>query len=135
MTSAAEPNHWWASAHFRITHPTCDLSEIGNRLRASDPAVVLAASPETKFGMNKSQFFWCSDLKINSPVRPSELIAWAELTAFENETLLLELVSRGSTIYVYVGIHSNVLALGFDIPQTPTLLKLGISVGLEYFSR
>ena len=134
MSSEVDSNHWWASAHFQITHPSCDLSEIAKYVRASDSVVAFAALPETKFGMNKGKFFWSSDLKVKSPVRPNELIAWAERTALENEKLLIDLVTLGSSIYVYVGIHSNVLSLGFDLPQTPTLLKLGIAVGLEYFS-
>jgi hypothetical protein len=44
------------------------------------------------------------------------------------------LLKKGCHIDVYIGIMSNILALGFDLPATPTFWELGIAVGIEYFS-
>lgn len=134
MKSTENQRHWWCSAHFRVTHASINLSELSRHIRVSTPAIDSTPTVDTNCGMNKSQFFWSTDLKIESPDRPDALIIWAEQLAIENETVLAEMLKLGGKIYVYIGIHASVLALGFDLPPTPTLSKLGITIGLEYFS-
>lgn len=134
MNSTEDKPHWWCSAHFRITHPSEDLSEFSKRLKVAIPAIDSTQAVETNFGMKRNKFFWISELKIQSPDRPDALIAWAEQLAKENELPLTEILKLDGQIYVYVGIHTSVLALGFDLPPTPTVSKLGVKIGLEYFS-
>ena len=132
MNSTQDQSHWWCSAHFRVTHSTKDLSELSSRL--SVPQTESNSNMEASCGVKNGVFFWCPELKVQSPDRPDSLVAWAERLAKANETILSEIMGLGGEVYVYIGIHTSVLALGFDLPPTPTLSKMGIAIGLEYFA-
>lgn len=135
MPATDESLFWWASATFRITHPEIDPSEISGRVNATASDEDALGKLDVRTGRNKKWSYWFGKYKIESPNRPDIVIKWAEKFAYENRSSIAELVGLGCEFYVYVGIHANVLAVGFDLPPTPTIWELQIPIGVEFFSR
>lgn len=134
MSIKDERSFWWASATIRIMHPMMEPAEISSRITSATSTDPLGKLEVTYGYNNKKMAYWYGEYRVESPNRPDVLIAWVEQLAKENEPLMAEMLELGGEIYVYIGIHSSVLALGFDLPSTPTVSRLGIAIGLEYFS-
>lgn len=83
----------------------------------------------------KSAGYWCITHRVDYPSRPNVPLSWAEEFINARESQISQLLKSGYDINIYVGIHTNVLALGFNLPITPTIAMLSIRVGMEFFSR
>lgn len=86
-------------------------------------------------GACRSAGYWCMEHRIDAPERPDVSLSWAEEFVRTREAELHSLLESGCAINIYIGIFSNVLSLGFDLPTMPITQKLGINVGLEFFSK
>jgi hypothetical protein len=125
---------WWCSAGLRIRHPTLDPLAVSQTLEAVPTIAKMADESKVQHGECKSAGYWCTEYRVESPDRPDALFAWAERFVSERESHFHLMLENGYGVAVYIGIHTNVLALGFNIPKTPTLWRLAIPIGIEFFS-
>lgn len=99
------------------------------------PAIALrAGESKVPYGKCRSAGYWCVEYRAEPPNRPDSVILWAEDFVGQREAQFRQLVGAGCDVNVYVGIHCFILALGFDLPATPLLWKLGIPISIEFFS-
>jgi hypothetical protein len=122
---------WWSSASLRISHTDLIPDEVTESLGI---VPVISQSPgESKVhhGDCKSAGYWCAQNGFDSPVRPDKAFEWIEDFVSEKAEYLGKLLQKGSDISIYVGVHSSVLALGFNLPSTPSISKLGINISIE----
>jgi hypothetical protein len=82
----------------------------------------------------RSAGYLCFEKRVDQPERPNHLLEWVEHFFTDREEEFRELLSDGCRVDVYLGIHTNVLALGFNLPATPTLWSLNIPLSVEFFS-
>jgi hypothetical protein len=125
---------WWASAAIRISHPDLDPARMSQILNSIPTIALRPGESKVSHGACKSAGYWCTESRIEEPDRPHVVFLWAEDFVMSRRTIIQELIREGYDIDVYIGIHSSILALGFEVPATPTLWQLGIVVGVEYFS-
>lgn len=135
MESSSTESAWRCSVDIRISHPQLDPAETSKTLNAVPLIAQRPGESRVPHGACKSAGYWCIEHRIEYPQRPDSLFSWAEQFVLEREAYFRRMVENGCDVNVYIGIHTNVLAMGFTIPATPTIWKLGISVGIEFFSR
>lgn len=134
MSSSDNGEFWWCSANFRITHQDQHPYESADLLDEIVAAAEILETIHVSHGFHKGKAYWYAEYRVESPNRPDVLVSWAEQFACENEKLLTKVLKEGWNAYVYIGIHSKVLAIGFDLPQTPKLQELRIPIGFEFFA-
>ncbi len=83
-------------------------------------------------GNRNSAGYWCLTHWTDAPQLPDVALAWAEDFVLCREFEFRALLTRKYNVNLYIGLFSNVLALGFDLPPTPTIWKLGIPICLEF---
>jgi len=125
---------WWFSADLRISHPALNPIEISTLLDAVASIAMRPGESKVHHGDCRSAGYWVTVYRSEAPTRPDSGILWSERFVGERKALISDLLEKGYSIDVYIGIHSNVLALGFNIPPTPILWELGITLGIDYFS-
>jgi len=86
-------------------------------------------------GSCQSAGYWCGVFRAEYPDRPTIAFEWTENLAATRESDLEHLLRDGFSINVYIAIHTNVMTTGFDLPPMPKLWKLGIPIGVEFFSQ
>jgi hypothetical protein len=135
MHESNSHNYWWSSASFRIVHPELDPDSVTRMLGLTPSIRQFPGESKIHFGGSTSAGYWCAHERIYYPHRPDLVIRWAEEVASQNNDCLRQLLNNNHGIDVYVGIHVNVMSIGFEMPLTPHLTKLGIVVGIEFFGR
>ena len=125
---------WWAGASIRISHSELDVTQVSKTLRANPSLAQRPGESKVPYGNCKSAGYWCVDECVVEPGRPSLVIQWSEEFVAQRTAQFRELLDNKCHIDIYVGIHTTILALGFDLPATPTLWQLNIPVGIEFFS-
>lgn len=135
MNKLATEPAWRCSVDLRICHPALDPSELTELLDANPIVAQFPGESKVPHGDCKSAGYWCTEHKIEHPHRVDELFLWLEQFISERENQFQQLINKGYDVNAYVGIHTNVLATGFTIPRTPTLWRLEIPIGVEFFSR
>lgn len=125
---------WRCSTSIRISHPHLNPIELSDMLNATPQIAEHPGTSKVPHGDCKSAGYWCIKHQLDAPDSPSDSLLWAEDFVRSRESQLLRLLKADYFVNIYLGIFSHVLALGFDLPQTPTIWKLGIPIGLEFFS-
>jgi len=118
----------------RISHPTLDPDEISEALTAVPDIAQRPGESRVQFGDCESAGYWVIKYHVEYPDRPDLLFLWAEEFVSDRLDVFRSMLDKEYKIDVYVGIHSTVVACGFMLPATPTIWKLGIPVGVEFFS-
>jgi hypothetical protein len=132
-TSEMKPAYW-CSASIRICHPELDPTEVSQMLDSVPQIAQRPGESRVPHGACKSAGYWCIVHRVEYPDLPDSVFVWADQFVRERESHFRRLLENGCDIDVYIGIHASVLALGFKLPATPTIWRLSISVGLEFFS-
>ncbi len=125
---------WWCSIDIRICHPTLDPADVSNRLNAVPAIAQNPGESRVPFGDCRSAGYWCIVHRVDYPERPDSVLIWADQFVLERRLEFDRMIKDEYDVNTYVGIHTNVLSLGFVIPETPTLWGLSIPVGVEFFS-
>lgn len=135
MSEDKKTLYWWGSTTLRLTHSGHDLSTYSSSLNAAIAGGSWPGTQKVECGITKNTKRYIHVVfGIEHPNRPHVLFEWSELLVRKNEKLFVELKSIGCKMDFYVGVHSAVIALGFDLPPTPTLWRLEIPIGIEFFS-
>ena len=134
MENGESRSPWWSAASIRISHPQLDTGETTQMLGTAPSIAQHPGQSKVPHGACKSAGYWCLDHRVDYPERPDHVLLWVEQFASERKQQFRRLLDAGCEIDVYIGVHSNILALGFVLPASPTLWGLGISVGIEFFS-
>jgi hypothetical protein len=134
MTNDQGKPLWWSSATIRLSHPELEPARLTEILKAAPSIAFRPGESKVPHGECRSAGYWCTEHRADEPTRPDHAFVWAERFVSERQEQIQVLLSQGYHIDVYIGIFSNILALGFEVPATPTLWQLGITVGVEYFS-
>ncbi len=134
MTDDDTQVFWWALATLRLSHPGLDPTRITQLLKATASVAFRPGESRVIHGDCTSAGYWCTEYRIESPIRPDHVFLWAEEFVSLRGEHIRDLLHQGYRLELYVGIHSKILALGFNIPTTPTLWELAIPIGIEYFS-
>ena len=128
-----EPSHakpmWRCSISVRISHPDLDPSEVSEILDSTPQIAQRPGESRVPHGDCRSAGYWCLQHWIDAPDRPDVSLSWAEDYVQRRELQFHNLFTKQFKVDIYVGIFSNVLALGFDLPPMPTISRLGIPVG------
>jgi len=132
-SSEAQPA-WRCSIDLRISHPSLDPDVMSQTLNAVPVIAQRPGDSRVLHGDCKSAGYWCTKHEIEYPDRPDALFFWAEQFVHEREAHFRSLLESNYDINFYIGIHANVMALGFSLPATPVIWKLGIPIGVEFFS-
>lgn len=135
METAEGKREWWCSTTIRISHPELDPTEMSKLLSAIPQIAQRPGESRVPHGDCRSAGYWCVEHLVDAPNRPNVALSWVEDFCKLRESDLCQLLKRGYHIDIYVAVFSNILALGFDVPPTPTIWRLGIQLGLEFFSR
>ena len=125
---------WRCLTSIRISHPHLNPTEISEMLNATPQIAQHPGESKVPHGNCRSAGYWCIKHQVDAPNRPSVSLLWAEEFVQSRESQLLRLLKTDCIINIYVGIFSNIVALGFDLPSTPTIWKLEIPIGMEFFS-
>ncbi len=125
---------WRCSASIRICHSDLDPTEVSRILDSTPQIAQRAGESKVPYGDSKSAGYWCLVHEVEAPDRPDSALLWAEEFVREHESQLQCLLDDGFDVDVYIGIHSAVLALGFELPAMLTICKHRIRVGIEFFS-
>jgi hypothetical protein len=134
MDSSSTKILWRTSVAIRITHPDLEPESMTEVLHTSASISKRPGESKIPHGDCKSAGYWCVQHWIDEPTLPDHAFSWAEQFVVDHRDGILSLLSKGCRIDVYIGVKSKLLALGFNVPATPTLWELGITVGIEYFS-
>lgn len=86
-------------------------------------------------GECQSAGYWCAIYRVEYPARPTDVFVWAEAFANKRKTVLQKMLNDGCQMNVYVAVHTNVMATGFDLIPLPVIWELEIPIGVEFFSR
>jgi hypothetical protein len=126
--------NWRTSVAVRIFLGILDPERVTALLQT--PASIQKRPGESKIphGDCNSAGYWCVQHWIDEPNLPDRAFLWAEHFFLDHTDAILELLGTGCSIDVYIGVKSKLLALGFNLPAMPTIWKLGILVGIEYFA-
>ena len=126
---------WWCSTSVRISHPDLDPIKVSEMLNSTAQIALRPGESKVPHGACRSAGYWCMEHRIDAPDPPNVSLSWAEEFIRSRETHFHQLLDSGCDIDIYIGVFSNVLALGFNLPPMPTTRNLGISVGIEFFSK
>ncbi|MES2789675.1 MAG: hypothetical protein V4719_08645 [Planctomycetota bacterium] len=125
---------WYSSVSIRICHPNLDPSELSMLLNATPEIAQKPGESRVPYGDCRSAGYWCLQHRIDAPDRPDIAISWAEEFIEIRKPAFRQFTTEKYYVDVYVAVFSNVLALGFNMPPTPTITELGIHLGFEFFS-
>jgi hypothetical protein len=134
METRSEKPAWWCSASIRICHRELDPKRVSEMLNVTPQIAQRAGESRVPHGDCKSAGYWCLSHRIEDPNGPDSVFLWVEEFIREREPHFRRMLERGYSIDVYIGIHTNLLALGFDLPIMPAIWKLAIPVGIEFFA-
>ena len=126
---------WKATASIRISHSNLDPDKLSQALNVVPSIAFRPGESKVAHGSCKSAGYLCIDFEVEAPDRPDRLFHLVEDFILQRKSLVEDLIRNGYAINVYIAIFSNILAFGFDLPATPTIWKLGITTGIEYFSK
>jgi hypothetical protein len=135
MDTANSKVDWWCEVSIRICHACLDPTAVSELLDSTPHIAQHPGETRIPHGNCRSAGYWCLEHRVGAPDRPSVSILWAEEFVKSRETQFGQLLENGFDVNVYIGVFSNVLALGFDMPPTPTIWKMGIPLGIEFFSK
>jgi hypothetical protein len=124
---------WWSSASIRISHPELDPKEVSEMLDSIPQIAQRPGESQVPHGDCESAGYWCVEHRVDAPERPDSVLLWAEQFVRERESHFRRMLENAYDVNVYIGIHTRVLALGFDLPATPAIWRLGVPVGIEVF--
>jgi len=127
--------YWWCAISLRIAHAELDPHVVTKELGISPSISLMPGMSKVRHSDSESAGYWCGGTRIDYPNRPSELIIWMESLVKENESFLRTVIGDGADVNVYLGIHLNAASIGFDVPITPIMNRLGIRIGIELFGR
>ncbi len=125
---------WKAISTVRVCHPTLNPNHLSKILKTTPSITYWPGESKIHRGESKSAGYWCAEKRVDYPIRPDSVIRWTESFVSNRESIFYELLSEGYDVNVYIAVFSDILALGFDLPPTPTLWKLGIPIGIEFFA-
>ena len=125
---------WWSQSSIQISHPELDPIATAQALGAIPEIAQSPGKSKVPHGTCKSAGYLCFSHRVDEPGLPDVAIQWTETFVAEREEQFHKLLSEGCNINVYIGIHTSILALGFVLPATLTLWRLGIPLGVEFFS-
>ena len=134
MSQPIKECSWKASIDIRIAHPALDPDSLTELLEAVPQIAQKPGESRVPHGNCQSAGYWCIVKELPDQEKPDVLILWAEDFVATRQQRIRELIEAGYDVNVYLGIHSNVMTLGFVLPATPKIWELGIPVGLEFFS-
>ena len=126
--------NWWCDVSIRISHAALDPDQVSALLQATPQIAYRPGESKIPHGGSNSAGYWCHSQRFDAPQRPNVSIEWAEQFVDSRALHLNDLLAQGAHIDVYIGVFSNVLALGFYLPPTPNIARLGIALGIEFFS-
>ena len=126
---------WWCELDIRIVHPDLDPEKLTRELAVSPSIAQKPGESKIHFQNCKSAGYWCVVHRVEHPARPDSAILWAERFVQDRETQIRRMLQDGFAITSYLGVHANVMTVGFDMPSTPLLRSLGIPLGIEFYSR
>jgi hypothetical protein len=126
---------WWSKVSIRICHATLEPAEISDLLYATPELAQRPGESKIPHGNCRSAGYWCLSHLIESPQRPDAAILWAEKFVRSRESQIRQLLELRFDVDVYIGVFSSVLALGFELPPTPTIWSTGIPLGIEFFAQ
>lgn len=135
MNQAADKLFWWSVVSLRICHASLEPTDISELLQVTPEIAQRPGESKIHHGDCTSAGYWCFSRRFDAPDLPSVSIHWAEDFVNSRESQFRQLLAQGFGVDIYLGIFSNVLSLGFNMPPTPTILKLQIPWGIEYFSK
>lgn len=135
MNEIENRRDWWSEASIRICHSSLNPTLISELLCATPQVAQRPGESKIPHGSCRSAGFWCLESRAEAPDRPDAAILWAESFVISREAEVAQLLKEGFDVNVYIGIFSNVVALGFEMPPTPTLWKLRIPLGIEFYSK
>ena len=127
--------YWWSAVSLRIAHKELDAGRVTEELGISPSISLAPGASQIHHGDCKSAGYWCGGMRIDYPKSPTELINWIENLVEVNEGFLQSVIDSGADVNTYLGVHANVMSVGFDIPATPVLNRLRIRMGIEFFGR
>ncbi len=125
---------WWTYSSIRICHAKLDPDKLAKLLDVSPTIAQQPGESKIHHGQCKSAGYLCISHRTDDPVRPDQAFLWTESFILERQPHFHTMLRDDYDIDVYIAVFSNVLALGFDLPPTPTLWKLGIPIGIEFFA-
>lgn len=134
MTTEEKPA-WSCMISLRIVNEKLDPIVITKKLGVTPSVAHQPGTSKIHHGTSDSAGYWCGEMTFHYPDRPNLAIDWVEDQAKRNRDFLEQLVSDGAAITTYLGIHCNVMNVGFVVPPTPNLSNLGILLGIEFFGR
>ena len=126
---------WWCEIDVRIVHPELNPVALTQVLRITPSISQLPGESKVPYGECHSAGYWCVSHRVSFPDRPDIAITWAEQFLHRNEIQMQKLVNQKADINIYLGIHANVMAVGFVFPATPTISKLALKLGIEFYSK
>lgn len=125
---------WWASSSIRIVHSELDPERI-TRLTKTRPSLSFRpGESKIHYGGSVSAGYWLVEHRVIEPDDPGTAFEWVESFGVEHEKTLTTLLSESCEISVYIGIHTQLVSLGFNLCPLPTLWRLNIPVGIEIFA-
>lgn len=126
---------WRCACSIRISHPELDPIELTESLCVTPTIAQRPGESKVHHGNCASAGYFVVEHGSESPELPSGALSWAEEFFRQNEMKFDALLLKGCQVNVYLAVFSNVLAVGFDLPPMPTISRLGIRVGIEFFSK
>jgi hypothetical protein len=131
---APQERFWRGSVSVRISHPSLDPDSLSVRLNSTPVIAYRPGESKVRHGSCLSAGYWCVEQKAQTPQSPTALFLWLEKFAADREEQLRDIIGMNYRVYAYFGIHTNLLALGFDFPAMPVSGGLGIGLGMEIFT-
>jgi hypothetical protein len=134
MESDNPEKHWRTSVSIRIIHRDLDPERVTALLHTTASIAKRPGESKIPHGDCNSAGYWCVQHWIDEPNLPDHAFLWAEQFFLDHNEAVCRLLGDGCSIDVYIGVKSKLLALGFNLPAMPTIWKLGIPIGIEYFA-
>jgi hypothetical protein len=131
-----EDQYWWSEISVRIAKDDLDPDIISREIGLTPQYSFHPGESKIHHGQCKSAGYWCvTSPRICYPQRPDQAILWAEDVVKRNVCLLQTLIDSGAAVSIYLGVHMNVMNVGFVLPATPRISDLGVEFGIEVFGR
>ncbi|HBE67032.1 MAG TPA: hypothetical protein DDW52_02685 [Planctomycetaceae bacterium] len=128
--------YWWSEISIRVAKDDLDPDAISRETGLDPEHSFQPGESKIHHGQCESAGYWCvTSPRIFYPERPDQAICWAEDFVEQNFRLLQTLVDSGAAVSVYLGVHMNVMNVGFVLPAIPCITELGIEFGIEVFGR
>lgn len=125
--------HWWTNAEIRVCGETLVPAEFSASLRELPALSLLPGESRVPLGTCKSAGYVVFEARFDSPARPTEGIRWVNSFAERHSDKLEYYIHCGVIVKAFIAIHSNVLAIGFDVPSVSALERLRIPLDIEVY--